>query len=190
MKWRCSSFRMAEKVRCAFSSRSRTCDSMIFFVGRTESDGVHAADQKRSHSSQPFAGKRYTRPSDGRHGASAGARSMCETIIGAPQPDTPAHHPPTNPPPPRLPFPPPRACPPLTTTIPTVCRVGGAVATRATIGAARMPRHASGPMVRSLCAPGQPENDSLRSDVSVVAFSNDIWTARPLISRALGLACR
>ena len=77
-------------------------------------------------------------------GASAGARSMCETIIGAPQPDTLAHHPPTNLPPTRLPFPPPRACPPLTTTIPTVlqgwCRVGGAAATRAIFVAARMPQ--------------------------------------------------
>ena len=112
-------------------------------------------------------------------GASTGARSMCETIIGAPQPDTLAHHPPTNLPPPRLPFPPPRACPPLTTTIPTVCRVGGAAATRATMCAARMPQHACGPMVRSLCGPGQPENGSLRSDVSVVAFTDHISLARP-----------
>ena len=112
-------------------------------------------------------------------GASAGARSMCETIQGAPQPDTLAHHPPTNLPPPRLPSPPPRACPPFTTTMPTVYRVGGAAATRATTSAARMPRHASGPMVRSLCAPGQPENGSLRSEVSVVAVSDHISLARP-----------
>ena len=37
---------MAEnKVRCTFSSRSCQCDPTLFFVGRKESDGVHAADQ-------------------------------------------------------------------------------------------------------------------------------------------------
>ena len=148
---------MAEKVRCTFSSPA--AHRRMVAVDRRHAEWRCACRRPiTSHSSQPFAGKRYTHPSEVRlpAGTSAGARSTCETIKGAPQPDPLTHRPPTNLPPPRLPFPPPRACPPLTTTIPTVYRVGGAVATRATIGATRCRSVCQGRCERCVGVPGRP----------------------------------